>query len=41
MLDAAYSTYRFNRNQVKASLGMEMQRHDQELVPALCVKMSW
>jgi hypothetical protein len=39
-LDAAYSTYKFNR-QIKASMGMEMQRYDQELVPALAMKMSW
>jgi hypothetical protein len=39
-LDAAYTTYRFNR-EIKASMGMEMQRYDQELVPALAMKMSW
>ncbi len=39
-LDAAYTTYKFNR-QIKASMGMEMQRYDQELVPALTMKMSW
>lgn len=39
-LDAAYTTYKFNR-QIKASMGMEMQRYDQELVPALAMKMSW
>jgi hypothetical protein len=39
-LDAAYSTYKFNR-EIKASLGMEMQRYDQDLVPALTMKMSW
>jgi len=41
MLDAAYSTHQYNRNQVKASMGMEMQRYDRELVPALSVRMSW
>ncbi len=39
-LDAAYTTYKFNR-QIKASMGMEMQRYDQEIVPALVMKMSW
>ncbi|MGH7449849.1 MAG: DUF5683 domain-containing protein [bacterium] len=39
-LDAAYTTYKFNR-EIKASMGMEMQRYDQELVPALAMKMSW
>jgi hypothetical protein len=41
MLDAAYSTYRFNRKEIKASMGMEMQRYNQELVPALSVRVSW
>jgi len=41
MFDAAYSSYRFNRVQVKASMGMERQRYDRELVPALCLRMSW
>jgi hypothetical protein len=39
-LDAAYTTYKFNR-EIKASMGMEMQRYDQELVPMLAMKMSW
>jgi hypothetical protein len=39
-LDAAYSTYRFNR-EINASLGMEMQWYDHEIVPALAMKMSW
>jgi hypothetical protein len=39
-LDAAYTAYQFNR-QIKASMGMEMQRYDDELVPALALKMSW
>ncbi|MGH7600098.1 MAG: hypothetical protein ACREOI_27400 [bacterium] len=39
-LDAAYTAYKFNR-EIKASMGMEMQRYDQELVPALAMKMSW
>ncbi|MCI0693952.1 hypothetical protein L0337_18345 [candidate division KSB1 bacterium] len=39
-LHAAYTTYKFNR-EIKASMGMEMQRYDQELVPALAMKMSW
>ena len=41
MFDAAYSTYRFNRAQAKATMGLEMQRYGQELVPALSVRMSW
>ncbi|MDZ7288685.1 MAG: hypothetical protein ONB44_03495 [candidate division KSB1 bacterium] len=39
-LDAAYSTYRFN-NKARASLGMKMQRYDQELVPALSLNVCW
>lgn len=39
-LDAAYTTYKFNR-EIKASMGMEMQRYDQEIVPTLAMKMSW
>jgi hypothetical protein len=39
-LDAAYTTYKFNR-EIKASMGMEMQMYDQEVVPALAMKMSW
>jgi hypothetical protein len=41
MLDAAYSTYQFNRHQAKASMGMEMKRYDHELVPALCLNVQW
>lgn len=41
MFEAAYSTYRFNREQAKATMGLEMQRHHDELVPALSVRMSW
>jgi len=41
MLEAAYSANRFNRHHVKASLGMEMQRYDRELTPALSLRMSW
>jgi hypothetical protein len=40
-LDAAWTTYRFNQRQMKASMGMEMQRYDQELVPALSLTMKW
>jgi hypothetical protein len=39
-LDAAYTTYKFNR-EIKASMGMEMQKYDQEIVPALAMRMSW
>ena len=41
MFDAAYSTYRFNRAQAQATMGLEMQRHRDELLPALSVRMSW
>jgi len=41
MLDAAYSTYRFNKNQAQAKLGLEMQRYDDELVPALSLNLQW
>lgn len=41
MFEAAYSTYRFNRDQAKATMGMEIQKYDQELVPALSLRMSW
>lgn len=41
MLDAAYSTYRFNHNQAKASMGIRMQRYNDELAPALCVNVEW
>ncbi len=41
MFDAAYSTYRFNRAQTQATMGLEMQRHRDELLPALSVRMSW
>jgi hypothetical protein len=40
MLEAAYAANQFNR-QVKASLGMEMQRYGDELTPALSLRMSW
>lgn len=41
MFEAAYSTYRFNRDQAKATMGLEMQRYHDELLPALSVRMSW
>jgi hypothetical protein len=41
MFDAAYSTYRFNREQTKATMGLEMQRYHDELLPALSLRMSW
>ncbi len=41
MFDAAYSTYRFNREQAKATMGLEMQRYHDELLPALSMRMSW
>jgi len=41
MIEAAYSTYRFNQAPAKATMGLEMQRYGEELVPALSVKMSW
>ncbi len=41
MLEAAYAANQFNRHQVKASLGMEMQRYNDELTPALSLRMSW
>jgi len=41
MFDAAYSTYRFNRAQAKATMGLEMQRYHDELLPALSLRISW
>ena len=41
MFEAAYSTYRFNREQAKATMGLEMQRYHDELLPALSLRMSW
>jgi hypothetical protein len=40
-IDAGLTTYRFNNRRTQASMGLEMQRYDQELVPALSMKMSW
>jgi hypothetical protein len=39
--EAAYSSYQFNRQHTKASMGMELQRYNDELAPALAIKMSW
>ncbi|GEM_PF-914156 len=41
MVEAAYSTRRFNRTQAKATMGMEIQKYDRELAPALSLRMSW
>lgn len=39
-VDAGLTTYRYNRN-LEASMGMDMQKYDQELVPALSLRMRW
>ena len=39
-IDAGLTTYRYNRN-LEASMGMDMQKYDQELVPALSLRMRW
>jgi hypothetical protein len=41
MIDATYSTYRFNQEAAKATMGLEMQKYGEELVPALSMKVNW
>jgi hypothetical protein len=39
-IDAGLTTYRYNRS-IEASMGMDMRKYDQELVPALSLRMRW
>lgn len=41
MVEAAYSAHRFNQNQAKATMGLEIQKYHQELAPALSLRVRW